>query len=265
MTFCQNCGSELDASASFCGSCGNASAARARPSAAAIMAADNSVASPSSANGEATANSSARANSASAHADRPMGSSAPNGSAYPTGRDEQRNGVMPVPPALSGSAPGTTSSTGPTKTPRNSNTTNFRRNIVLIAAGLALMVAVGGFVFHQQTALADARAQSASLKDELASSKARASDLQDQLSTSDGRVADLTGQVSGLNVQLSACERNITYSIRMDKALNDKVSNVLFNGSLSQFFRIIDNYDAAGELWVTSARECNPGGNYSFK
>ena len=262
MTFCQNCGSELDASASFCGSCGNASA-RARPSAAAIMAVDDSVASPSSANGEATANGSARANSASAHADRPMGSSAPNGSAYPTGRDE-RNGLMPVPPALSDASEPRTWSTGPNQTPRN-NTTNFRRNIVLIAAGLALMVAVGGFVFHQQTALADARAQSASLKDELASSKARASDLQDQLSTSNDRVADLTGQVSGANVQLSACERNITYSIRMDKALNDKVSNVLYNGSLSQFFRIIDNYNAAGELWVTSARECNPGGNYSFK
>jgi uncharacterized protein HemX len=155
-------------------------------------------------------------------------------------------------------------SAGPTKpAPSSSAKSHVRRN-VLIAAALAATIAVGGFMFQQQSSLTKSRAQATSLQTQLTASQGKVSSLKSDVTTLQARATDLGGQISDLNSQVAACAREMGYSLRMDTALNSKVENALFNGSYIEWANLTREYNSAGDLWVTAANQCDPGGDYTF-
>lgn len=266
MTFCQSCGEASDASASFCGSCGTPIARRDRAATPTFASVNGgSVSSVAPGGSSAPGKGSAPDDNASAEFRRPVPQPAQGrAGTAPSARADERGGDLPVLPKSP--APETSWSAGPTATEGGGIATALRRNVVAVVVGLLLMlVATGAFAVSQRSVLANARAEVATLSNRLDSANGKATDLEGQLTNATNEVSDLNGKVADQNSQLSACERALGSALQMDKALNDKVTNVLYNESLSAFYNIIARYHRAGELWVTAANQCDPGGGYSFE
>lgn len=150
--------------------------------------------------------------------------------------------------------------------PRAASTTSkTRRPWLTVILAVALSGALG-FALFQTTTLSGVNSDLAASQTTVGNLKDDVSGLQADLGNAQASVASLEGTVADQDVQLAACARANTLSVKADQAFHDAIggmSGAIF-GSGATFYSNLAKYRQYARQWAVAANQCEPGAGYSF-